>query len=141
MNKSVAAITLGCKLNFAESSAILDDLCKKGWRISTKEENADLVIIHTCAVTKKAEQKCRQKIRALIRKNPDARIAVIGCYSQLHPDSLSSIDGIDLILGSNDKFQIELYNNVAEETPRKTIVRVTPAKTLESIYPGYSLPA
>jgi len=141
MNKSVAAITLGCKLNFAESSAILDDLCKKGWRISTKEENADLVIIHTCAVTKKAEQKCRQKIRALIRKNPDARIAVIGCYSQLHSDSLSSIDGIDVILGSNDKFQIELYNNIAEETPRKTIVRVTPAKTLEAIYPGYSLPA
>ncbi len=139
--KSVAAITLGCKLNFAETSTILDDLCKNGWRISTKVEEADLVIIHTCAVTKKAEQKCRQKIRSLIRKNPDARIAVIGCYSQLRPELLSSIDGIDLILGSNDKFNTELYNNVQETTRPTALVRVTPAHTIEAIYPGYSLPA
>ncbi len=140
-SKSVAAVTLGCKLNVAETSAILDSLSKKGWRISTTEEKADLIIIHTCAVTHKAEQKCRQKIRALIRKKPDTRIAVIGCYAQLHPDSLSSIDGIDLILGSNDKFEIELYCNVLEKTIPKAFVKVTPAHTIEAVYPGYSLPA
>ncbi len=140
-SKSVAAVTLGCKLNFAETSAILDDLCKNGWRISTTEEKTDLIIIHTCAVTNKAEQKCRQKIRALIRKKPDSRIAVIGCYSQLHPDSLSSIDGIDLVLGSNDKFESELYSNVLEKKNSNAFVKVTPAHTIETVYPGYSLPA
>jgi len=140
-SNSVAAITLGCKLNCAETSAILDNLCKNGWRISTTEEKADLIIIHTCAVTNKAEQKCRQKIRALIRKKPDSRIAVIGCYSQLHPDTLSSIDGIDLILGSNDKFEIELYSNVLEKKLPNAFVKVTPAHTIEGVYPGYSLPA
>lgn len=138
---NVAAVTLGCKLNVAETSAILDNLCKSGWQIVTTGENADLLIIHTCAVTTKAEQKCRQKIRALIRKNPDSRIAVIGCYSQLHPDSLSAIDGIDLILGSNDKFDIALYNNLPEKRKAKALVKVTPAHTIEAIYPGYSLPA
>ena len=139
--KNVAAVTLGCKLNFAETSTILENLCKKGWEIVTTDKKTDLVIIHTCAVTTKAEQKCRQKIRALTRKYPDTRIAVIGCYSQLHPDSLSTINGIDLILGSNDKFDIALYNNLPEERAPNAFVKVTPAHTIEAIYPGYSLPA
>jgi threonylcarbamoyladenosine tRNA methylthiotransferase MtaB len=139
--KKVAAVTLGCKLNYAETSTILDDLCKDGWTLSTIEKGADLVIIHTCAVTKQAEQKCRQKIRAIIRKNPDSRIAVIGCYSQLHSETLSQIDGINAILGSNDKFEMQWYNNISNDTSPNPLVKVTPADTLEAIFPGYSLPA
>ena len=139
--KRVAAVTLGCKLNYAETSTILDDLCKQGWQLSTIDAGADLIIIHTCAVTKQAEQKCRQKIRRIIRKNPASRIAVIGCYSQLNPQILSEINGIDIILGSNDKFDINWYNNTIAGTIPPSFVKVTPSCTFKAVYPGYSLPA
>ena len=138
--KRVAAVTLGCKMNYAETSTILDDLCKQGWQLSTIDDGADLIIIHTCAVTKQAERKCRQKIRGIIRKNPDSRIAVIGCYAQLNPQILSEINGIDLILGSNDKFDINWYNNNIVGTIPPLFIKVTPSCTFKDIYPGYSLP-
>lgn len=140
-NKKVAAVTLGCKLNYAETSTILDQLSQKGWLLSSIGERADLIIIHTCAVTKQAEQKCRQKIRAIKRKNPSSKIAVIGCYSQFNPEALSAIDGIDAILGSNDKFDIKRYEDILLGTEPSPLVRVTPANTIEKVYPGYSLPA
>ncbi len=139
--KRVAAVTLGCKMNYAETSTILDDLCKQGWQLSTIDDGADLIIIHTCAVTKQAEQKCRQKIRRIIRKNPASRIAVIGCYAQLNPQVLSEINGIDIILGSNDKFDINWYNNNIAGTILPLFVKVTPSCAFKDIYPGYSLPA
>lgn len=141
IHKRVAAVTLGCKLNYAETSAILDDLRRGGWALSSIEEGADLILIHTCAVTKQAEQKCRQKIRGIIKKNPASRIAVIGCYSQFNPDALAAIDGIDAIFGSNDKFDIQLYNNIAFDTKQLPLVKVSPVSRLKKIYPGYSLDA
>ena len=139
MIKRVAAVTLGCKLNYSETSTILDNLCKEGWQLSSIKKGADLIIIHTCAVTKQAEQKCRQKIRAVIRKNPGSRIVVIGCYSQFNPEALSEINGIDAILGSNDKFEIKFYNDIALGAIPLPLVKVSPACSLEEIYPGYSL--
>ena len=141
MHKRVAAVTLGCKLNYAETSSILDDLCQQGWELSTIDEGADLIIVHTCAVTKQAEKKSRQKIRGIIRKNPDSRIAVIGCYSQLNPEDLSSIEGVDAILGSNDKFNIQSYNDISSGTIVSPFVKVSQADTFREVYPGYSLPA
>jgi threonylcarbamoyladenosine tRNA methylthiotransferase MtaB len=141
INKRIAAVTLGCKLNYAETSSILDDLCRQGWQLSSIDDGADLIIIHTCAVTNQAERKCRQKIRGIIRNNPDSRIAVIGCYSQFNPEALSEINGIDAILGSNDKFDIQSYNNINFGTIPRPFVKVSPAYTFDTIYPGYSLPA
>jgi threonylcarbamoyladenosine tRNA methylthiotransferase MtaB len=141
IKKRVAAVTLGCKLNYAETSTILDDLYKQGWQLSTIDAGADLIIIHTCAVTKQAEKKCRQKIRGIIKKNPSSRIAVIGCYSQLNPQVLSEINGIDVILGSNDKFDIKWYNNIITGTIPSPFVKVASSHTFKDIYPGYSLPA
>ena len=141
IKKRVAAVTLGCKLNYSETSAILDDLCKQGWRLSSIEEGADLILIHTCAVTKQAEQKCRQKIRGILRKNPASRIAVIGCYSQYNPDALSEINGIDAILGSNDKFDIQSYNDITSGIIPLPLVKVSPACTFKEVYSGYSLNA
>ena len=141
IKKRVAAVTLGCKLNYAETSTILDDLYKQGWQLSTIDAGADLIIIHTCAVTKQAEKKCRQKIRGIIKKNPSSRIAVIGCYSQLNPQVLSEINGIDVILGSNDKFDIKWYNNIIAGTIPSPFVKVASSHTFKDIYPGYSLPA
>ena len=139
--KRVAAVTLGCKLNYAETSTILDNLCKQGWVLSSIEEGTDLIVIHTCAVTTQAEKKCRQKIRGIIKKNPASRIAVIGCYAQFDPESLSAINGIDAILGSNDKFEIQSYNDIALGTISRPFVKVSPACTFEEVYPGYSLHA
>ncbi|NTV06843.1 MAG: MiaB/RimO family radical SAM methylthiotransferase [Chlorobiaceae bacterium] len=139
--KSVAAVTLGCKLNYSETSTILDNLCKQGWKLSSIDDGADLIIIHTCALTKQAEQKCRQKIRSIIRKNPESRIAVIGCYSQFNPVALSEIDGIDAILGSNDKFNIQSYSDITFGMIPRPLVKVTPEYKFDAVYPGYSLSA
>ena len=141
IHKRVAAVTLGCKLNYAETSSILDDLCQQGWELRSIEEGADLIIVHTCAVTKQAEKKSRQKIRGIIRKNPASRIAVIGCYSQLNPEVLASIEGVDAILGSNDKFNIQSYNDISSGTIVSPFVKVSQADTFREVYPGYSLPA
>jgi len=138
---SVAAVTLGCKLNYAETSAILDTLRKEGWALSSIDEGADLVLIHTCAVTKQAEQKCRQKIRGIIKKHPASRIAVIGCYSQFNSEALAAIDGIDAIFGSNDKFDIQLYNEIISRAKQSPLVKVSPVSRLKESYPGYSLDA
>jgi len=137
--KRVAAVTLGCKLNYAETSTIIENLCTQGWQLTSIEEGADLIIIHTCAVTKQAEQKCRQKIRGIIRKNPDSRIAVIGCYSQLNPEALLAINGIDAILGSNDKFNSKWYNDLADNSISLPFVKVSPHGALDAVYPGYSV--
>ncbi len=107
--KRVLIRTLGCKLNYAETSAILEDFVKKGWGVSTGEDRPDLVIIHTCAVTGKAEQKSRQLIRKMIQTYPDSRIVAVGCYAQLQPDRLEKIEGIDGILGSEEKFDTANY--------------------------------
>ncbi len=140
INKRVAGVTLGCKLNYAETSSILGDLCKQGWLLSSIEEGADLVVIHTCALTKQAEQKCRQKIRGIIRKNPSSRVVVIGCYSQFNPEALAAINGIDAILGSNDKFEIQSYNDIMQGNRSLPLVKVSPACTFDETYQGYSLP-
>ena len=107
--KRVLAKTLGCKLNYAETSAILERFVQEGWEIAAGDEVPDLVIIHTCAVTGQAGQKSRQQIRKMIKKYPQSRIAAVGCYSQLSPDEIESISGIDVILGSREKFAIKKY--------------------------------
>ncbi len=141
IHKRVAAVTLGCKLNYAETSSILDDLCQQGWELRSIDEGADLIIVHTCAVTKKAEKKSRQKIRGIIRTNPASRIAVIGCYAQLKPEVLASIEGVDAILGTNDKFKIQSYDDISAGRIASPLVKVSPPDTFEEVYPGYSLPA
>jgi threonylcarbamoyladenosine tRNA methylthiotransferase MtaB len=137
--KRVAAVTLGCKLNYAETSSILDNLYNNGWSISTVNEFPDLIIIHTCAVTNQAEQKCRQRIRKIIRENPASRIAVIGCYSQLHSGVLEGIEGIDAILGNEEKFDLQIYDHLVDAPCESRLVKVTPASSFEKVHQGYSL--
>jgi threonylcarbamoyladenosine tRNA methylthiotransferase MtaB len=137
--KSVAAITLGCKLNYAETSSIVDNLCNNGWSVSSDDNAPDLIIIHTCAVTKQAEQKCRQRIRKIIRENPSSRIAVVGCYAQLNSQVLESIDGIDAILGNEEKFDLRFYEELVDTPAENRIIQITPASSFESIYQGYSM--
>ena len=105
-DKTVAFHTLGCKLNFAETSSIGKMLMDNGFRKAKKGEKADVCIINTCSVTEMADKKDRQVIKQMIQKNPKAYIIVIGCYAQLKPEDIAKIEGVDLILGTQEKFDI-----------------------------------
>src|SRR5574344_398489 len=101
--KTAAYFTLGCKLNFSETSTFGKMLQDMGVRTVRKDEQADICIINTCSVTEVADHQCRQAIHRLVRNNPDAFVVVTGCYAQLEPETVSSIEGVDLVLGSNEK--------------------------------------
>ena len=101
--KTAAYFTLGCKLNFSETSTFGKMLQEMGVRTAQKGEPADICIINTCSVTEVADHKCRQAIHRLVRENPGAFVVVTGCYAQLEPLKVSKIEGVSLVLGSNEK--------------------------------------
>lgn len=105
----VAFYTLGCKLNFAESSIIGSNLESKGFKRVNFDQFADVYIINTCSVTESADRKCRRAIRSALRKSPNAFVAVTGCYAQLQPEEIAAIQGVDLVLGAGEKFNIDEY--------------------------------
>lgn len=105
-NKKAIYHTLGCKLNFAETSSIGSRLKSLGVRTVRDGEVADICIVNTCSVTEVADSKCRQAIRMLVRNHPGSLVVVTGCYAQLNPGQVAAIDGIDLVLGSNEKADI-----------------------------------
>ena len=102
--KKVAFHTLGCKLNFAETSTISRSFPEERFERVPANSKADIYVINTCSVTDAADKKCRQAIKKFITLSPGAFIAVVGCYAQLKPQEISSIPGVDLVLGSNEKF-------------------------------------
>ena len=102
----IAAHTLGCKLNSAETSTIVGQFRMKGWDVTQSVENANVYLLNTCSVTANAEKECRQIVRKILRQNPKAFIAVTGCYAQLRPEEIASIDGVDVVLGAKEKFNI-----------------------------------
>ena len=99
----VAFHTLGCRLNFSESSDLMRRFSASGYEIVPFEEAADLYVINTCTVTAAAEKKCRQIIRSAHRLNPDAKIAVVGCFSELRPEEVKALAGVDFVLGTGNK--------------------------------------
>ncbi|MGQ1908477.1 tRNA (N(6)-L-threonylcarbamoyladenosine(37)-C(2))-methylthiotransferase MtaB [Marinifilum sp. RC60d5] len=107
--KRVAFYTLGCKLNFSETSTIGRSFKEMGFETVKITEKADIYVINTCSVTDHADKKCRQAIKKAIKTNPNAFIAVIGCYAQLKPEEIVKIPGVDLVLGANEKFNIHKY--------------------------------
>lgn len=112
-NKRAAFYTLGCKLNFSETSTISRQLKNKGFVITDFDRVADLYVINTCSVTENANKNCRRIIRKAKEKSPNALIIVTGCYAQLKPKEITKIEGVDMVLGANDKFNIpNLLNNL-----------------------------
>ncbi len=127
----VAFHTFGCKLNFSETSTIGEEFLKKGFDIVDYRENADVYVLNTCTVTENAEKDCRQLVRRILRQNPDAYIAVTGCYSQLRPEEIAKIKGVDAVLGSNEKFKIfDLIDNF--EKNELSCIYVAPNEELNS---------
>ncbi len=104
--RRVAFYTLGCKLNFSETSAIGRQFLSQGFSKVEFDEAADVYVVNTCSVTEQANKKCRNIIRRAQRANPDGYVIVVGCYAQLKPQEIAEIPGVDMVLGANDKFRI-----------------------------------
>lgn len=136
-NKKVAFLTLGCKLNFSETSSIAREFVANGYDKVPSSKQADVYVINTCSVTEHADKKCRQAIRKLNKQNPNAIIAVTGCYAQLKPNDLLSIEGVDLVLGADEKANLfvkvsQLKHKGASKSFSCNI------QSVESIFPAYS---
>ena len=126
-----AYVTLGCKLNFAETSTLRDQLEAEGIRPISEGEVADVCIVNTCSVTETADQKCRQAINRLHRQHPNAAIIVIGCYAQLKAGEIAQMEGVDLVLGMEQKGEVPA--RIHELLERKALLRPTGAACHESV--------
>lgn len=137
-NKTAVYYTLGCKLNFAETSSIGKTLKQLGVRTARKGETADICVVNTCSVTEVADKKCRQAIHKLIKQHPDAFVVVTGCYAQLKPDQIVEIEGVDLVLGANQKGDLVQYlsNHMAKGNNPSAFT--TPLKDIRSFSPSCS---
>ncbi len=129
MSNTVAFYTLGCKLNFAETSTIGKQFLQQGYKIVDFNEAADVYVINTCTVTESADKECRQIVRRALRNNPNGFVAVTGCYAQLRPEQIAAIKGVDVVLGSNEKFKLF---NILEDFNKKELscIFVTPTDKL-----------
>lgn len=109
MHKTAAYHTLGCKLNFAETSTIARQLKGAGYQKVEFDEKADVYVINTCSVTDNADKECKFHIKRAMKANPEGLVVVIGCYAQLKPDEIANIEGVDLVLGAKEKFNVLSY--------------------------------
>ena len=140
-------VTLGCKLNFAESSALGKELLLRGHQRATLNEVPDVCVVNTCSVTDAADHKDRQAINQLHRKYPNATIVVTGCYAQLQPEQISQIDGVDYVLGQNEKYDIpQLIEEIEkhacltapQETHTKNKIRVAAIREVDDFHGVHS---
>jgi threonylcarbamoyladenosine tRNA methylthiotransferase MtaB len=138
---TVAFTTLGCKLNFAESSALGKALLSRGHTRAKNGEEADICIINTCSVTDAADHKDRQMIHRIRRQNPNAILIVTGCYAQLKPDEIAHIEGVDYVLGQDEKFRLPEFVESIElkvERLKKSRVFTSPIREVEDYHGAYS---
>ncbi|MBL7911189.1 MAG: tRNA (N(6)-L-threonylcarbamoyladenosine(37)-C(2))-methylthiotransferase MtaB [Bacteroidia bacterium] len=120
-NKTVAFHTLGCKLNFSETSTIARLFQEKGFIKKDFSEAADVYVINTCSVTENADKECKSIVKNALAKNPDAFVAVVGCYAQLKPEEISKIEGVDVVLGATEKFKLLNYINFSGKSTHAEI--------------------
>lgn len=136
-NKKAAYFTLGCKLNFAETSTIGKMLKEAGVQTVKKGEKADICIINTCSVTEVADKKCRQAIHRMVKEHPGAFVVVIGCYAQLKPEQVAAIEGVDLVLGAEQKGELMNYLGTLEKHTHGEAV-TTAVKDIRTFVPSCS---
>ncbi|HEX9656384.1 MAG TPA: tRNA (N(6)-L-threonylcarbamoyladenosine(37)-C(2))-methylthiotransferase MtaB [Bacteroidota bacterium] len=132
----VALHTSGCKLNFAETSTIGRQFMNRGYDVVSFDQPADVCVLNTCSVTDRADRECRQLIRRALRNSPNAYVVVTGCYAQLQPDEVSGIQGVDLVLGANEKFDLFGYaGNLEKELyPHVFVSEITSANNFGAAY-------
>lgn len=140
MKKTVSLHTLGCKLNFSETSTIGKEFLKNGYSIVDFDSKADIYVFNTCTVTENAEKECRRLVRRALRNNPNAFVIVTGCYAQLRPEEIAKIEGVDAVLGSNEKFRIfSLLNDFNKK--ELSCIYVSPLDELNQFGKAYSTEA
>ena len=135
--KRISTYTLGCKLNFAETSTLAQSFLAQGYELVPFGEKADVVIINTCSVTENADAKCRNVVRKALKKSPESFVAVVGCYAQLEPEELASIKGVDVVLGAKEKF--ELMNYIGAEKNQEAKIFVSDIQTVDNFGFGHSI--
>ncbi|WP_456088587.1 tRNA (N(6)-L-threonylcarbamoyladenosine(37)-C(2))-methylthiotransferase MtaB [Parabacteroides sp.] len=137
-NKIAAYYTLGCKLNFAETSTIGKVLAEQGVRKARPGEKADICVVNTCSVTELADKKCRQAIRRISKQHAGAFIVVTGCYAQLKPEEVSHIEGVDLVLGAEQKLDILMYLDDLKKKEEGGAVIASQTKDIRTFSPSCS---
>ena len=136
--KSVAFYTLGCKLNYSETSTIGRQFEQAGYLVNAFDKGADLYVINTCSVTDFADRKCRQIVRRALRNNPQAFVVVIGCYAQLKPKEIAEIPGVDLVLGAAEKFRLLEFVDDLTKASDKGMVRAGEVTAANQFIDGFS---
>lgn len=137
MGKSVSLHTLGCKLNYSETSTLAGKFSENGFELKEFGDKSDIFVLNTCSVTDNADKECRQIIRSVLNKNPDAYIIVTGCYAQLQPNEIAAIHGVDLVLGANEKFRLFDYVNGFEKNELSCIY-TSPSDEIENLDGAFS---
>jgi len=130
--RRVAVHTLGCKLNFAETSTIARQFRAEGYEVVGIDDDADVCILNTCSVTERADRECRQMVRRALRHSPNAFVIVAGCYAQLRPDEIAAIPGVNLVLGTKEKFHVFEHANGFQKTSEVRKI-AGPVATLDGV--------
>jgi len=136
--KKVAFYTLGCKLNFSETSTISRNFEEGGYAKVDFDETPDIFVINTCSVTENADKKCKQLVKRALKINPEGFVAIIGCFAQLKPIEISKIPGVDLVLGANEKFNIIEHIEKLNQKQEETIVSYESIKNSKDFIPAFS---
>lgn len=136
--KKVAFYTLGCKLNFSETSTIARNFEEEGYAKVDFSDSPDIFVINTCSVTENADKKCKQIVKQALKVNPNAFVAMIGCYAQLKPEEIGKIPGVDLVLGANEKFNILAH---VEELEKQEFAKISTEniKVTQNFIPSFSM--
>ena len=130
--------TLGCKLNFAETSDLGRQLLERGHKKASAADEPDLIVINTCSVTDAADHKGRQAINHLHKLHPNAKMLVTGCYAQLKPQEIGEIDGVDYVLGTEEKFLIPQIIQNIETAVGQAQIQTSDVRHIRSFHPSYS---
>lgn len=136
--KTVSFHTLGCKLNFSETSTIKRRFEEQGFSAVPWDSSSDIYVLNTCSVTDFADRKCRAEVRKVLRQNEDAKVVVIGCYAQLKPEEIASIPGVDLVLGAAEKFNVHNYVDAISKASDKGLVKAGSVSEVNSFEEAFS---
>ncbi len=136
--RTVAFHTLGCKLNFSETSSLQRMFEDQGYEVAEAFDHADVFVLNTCSVTDFADRKCRKFVRRVLRKNPDARVVVTGCYAQLKPAEIAEMEGVDLVLGAAEKFQMLDYIDQLDGAKSKGMIHASEISEITTYNQAFS---
>jgi len=137
--KKVAFYTLGCKLNFSETSTIGRLFTDAGYAVVEFQDQADVYVINTCSVTEHADKKCRKVVKEALKYSPNAFVTIVGCYAQLKPQEISEIEGVDMVLGAAEKFRIVEYITDLTKQPKAIIHQQNIEKVNHNFIASYSI--